>query len=124
MVTAALLATMALVPSLQDLHVSNGSAPFAGDRRLLTTVSPNGDGFRDAAVVRFLLTRAATVRMDAVATQMVRAGQTGTTVVWSTTRRLQAGPARLVWRPARTTQPRTYILRPPVAARVYGAYPP
>src|SRR5262249_6086151 len=28
-------------PSLHGLHVTNGSSPFQGDRRLLTTVSPN-----------------------------------------------------------------------------------
>jgi hypothetical protein len=40
-VTALLLAALAFAPSLQDLHVTNGATPFAGDRRLLTTVSPN-----------------------------------------------------------------------------------
>jgi hypothetical protein len=124
-VTAALLASaLALAPALQDLHVNNGSEPFAGDRRLLTTVSPNGDGFRDAAIVEFRLTHASTVRMDAVATNMVRAGQTGTSSVWHTERRFPAGPATLVWRPARSTQPRTYILRLRVGARIYGAYGP
>ena len=123
--TAALLASvLALAPALHDLHVENGAAPFSGDRRLLTTVSPNGDGFRDAAVVHFRLTRPARVRMDAVATNMVRAGKTGTTSVWHIEQRLPAGPARLVWRPARSTQPRTYILRLRVGARVYGSYGP
>ena len=119
---AVLAATPA--PAIVDLRVSNGSAPFAGDRRLLTTVSPNGDGFRDAAIVTFVLTRPATVRMDAVATQTVTAGHTGTSTVWSATRSLPGGPARLVWRPARSTQPRTYILRLTVGRRVYGAYRP
>src|SRR5436853_6628251 len=78
-------------PALTDLHVTNGSLPFAGDGRLLTTVSPNRDGFRDAAIVHFRLTRATTVQMEVVATNMVRAGQGGTTVVWRTGRRLGAG---------------------------------
>jgi hypothetical protein len=121
---AAVAAIASPAPALHDLRVSNGSAPFAGDRRLLTTVSPNGDGFRDEAIVRFTLTRAATVRMDAVATQMVLAGRTGTTTVWSETRTLPAGPGRLVWHPARSTEPRTYILRLTVGRRVYGAYRP
>jgi hypothetical protein len=121
---AAVAAVSQPAPALLDLRVSNGSAPFAGDRRLLTTVSPNGDGFRDAAIVRFTLTRPATVRMDAVATQMVLAGRTGTTSVWSEARTLPAGPGRLVWRPARSTQPRTYILRLSVDGRVYGTYRP
>ena len=57
--TPLLLAALALAPALHDLHVTNGSAPFAGDRRLLTTVSPNGDGFRDRAIVHFRLTQPA-----------------------------------------------------------------
>jgi len=121
---AALAAVSSPPPTLHDLRVSNGSAPFAGDRRLLTTVSPNGDGFRDRAIVRFTLTRAATVRMDAVATQEVLAGRTGTTTVWSETRALPAGPGRLVWQPTRSTEPRTYILRLTVGRRVYGVYRP
>src|SRR5919199_5660759 len=43
------------------LAVSNGDNPFAGDWRLLTTISPNGDAFRDRARIRFRLRRTATV---------------------------------------------------------------
>jgi hypothetical protein len=127
-VTTLLLAAVAALsgpgPQLVDLHMTNGSAPFAGDRRLLTTVSPNRDGFRDEAVVHFRLASAATVRMEIVATNMVRAGKGGTTVVWRTSRRVGAGPARLVWRPAPDTQPRTYVVRLKVGRRVYGGYGP
>jgi hypothetical protein len=127
-VTAELLAAAALVsapgPQLVDLRVTNGSAPFAGDRALLTTVSPNDDGFRDVAVVHFTLTRTAVVRMAAVATNMVSAGKGGTTVVWQTSRRLDAGRRTLTWRPVRTTEPRTYILRLQVGRHVYGGYGP
>ncbi|MDX6511881.1 MAG: hypothetical protein QOE36_1385, partial [Gaiellaceae bacterium] len=49
-------ATLALTaPQLSAVSVSSGSVPFAGDRRLLTTVTPNRDGFRDRAVVSFRL---------------------------------------------------------------------
>jgi hypothetical protein len=123
-VTALLLAALALAPTLQDLHVTNGSAQFAGDRRLLTTVSPNGDGFRDQAIVHFRLTRPARVRMDVVATNMVRAGKGGTSAVWHTSRLFGTGPGTLTWRPARSTQPRTYVLRLRVGSHVYGAYGP
>jgi hypothetical protein len=123
-VTALFLAALALGPALQDLHVTNGSAPFAGDRRLLTTVSPNGDGFRDTAIVHFRLTEPARVRLDVVATNMVRAGKGGTSSVWHTSRLFGAGPGTLVWRPARSTQPRTYILRLSVGSRIYGGYGP
>ena len=126
---AAALAASTGTPQLLHLHVSNGSAPFAGDRALLATVSPNGDGFRDSAIVSFRLTQPATVRMDAVATELVRAGTTGTTTVWSTTRSFPAGSGTLAWRPVRTTEPRTYILRLTVRGRsgqtrVYGSYGP
>jgi N,N-dimethylformamidase beta subunit-like protein len=123
-VTALFLAALALSPALQDLHVTNGSAPFAGDRRLLTTVSPNGDGFRDTAIVHFRLTGPARVRLDVVATNMVRAGEGGTSSVWHTSRSFGAGPGTLVWRPARSSQPRTYILRLRVGSRSYGGYGP
>jgi N,N-dimethylformamidase beta subunit-like protein len=124
----AVLATASVVaapgPALVDVHVTNGSVPFAGDGRLLTTVSPNHDGFRDAAVVHFRLTQAAIVRMEVVATNMVRAGRGGTIVIWGTAERLDAGRRSLTWRPAASTQPRTYIMRLTVGKRVYGAYGP
>jgi len=112
-------------PQLLDLRVSNGSTPVAGDRRLLTTVSPNGDGFRDRALVSFRLDRAARVQMDAVRTETIRENRAASAVVWSHTWSLTAGPHRLAWRPARSTAPRTYILRLTLRdaagrSRVYG----
>jgi hypothetical protein len=121
---AALAALAAPSPALHDLRVSNGSAPFAGDRRLLTTVSPNGDGFRDSATVHFMLRRPAVVNVDVVATNMVRAGQTGTSRVWHHKRRCAAGSCAITWRPSRSTQPRTYVMRVRVGNRVYGGYGP
>src|SRR5919201_1516211 len=119
--TAVLVAAAVAVaspPQIADVRVTNGSTPFAGDQRLLTTVSPNGDGFRDAALVHFRLTRPAVVQMDIIATNMVRAGKSGTKVVFSTKRRLRAGRNTLIWRPARSTQPRTYIVRIAAGGRV------
>jgi hypothetical protein len=55
---------------------------------------------------------------------MVRAGKGGTSSVWHTTQQLGAGAGVLVWHPARSTQPRTFILRLRVGSRVYGAYGP
>ena len=115
-------------PSVHGLRVTNGDSPFQGDRRLLTTVSPNGDRFRDAAIVSFRLDRAATVRMDAVRTDTIRADRPSTQIVWSTSARLKPGRHRLVWRPARSTPPRTYILRLTVTGAGgvtrYGYYEP
>ena len=55
-------------PQLLDLRIDNGSTPFAGDSSLLTTVSPNGDGFRDVANVDFTLSEPATVTMEVTRT--------------------------------------------------------
>jgi hypothetical protein len=98
-------------PALVAISVTNGSTPYAGDGRLLTTVSPNGDGFRDRAIVHFRLTAAARVRLDAVRTDTIRVGRSPAKVVWSMHAELGAGPQLLVWKPARSTPPRTYIMR-------------
>src|ERR671937_3256891 len=113
-------------PKLLGLRVSNGGTPFAGDTPWLTTVSPNRDGFRDRALIRFKLDRAATVRVLAVATAEVRRP---VKTIWSTRRRLAAGPHTIVWRPATTTPERTYLVRFVVTGldggrRVYGYEPP
>ena len=109
-------------PSVHDLSVSSGSRPFAGDGRLLTTVSPNGDGLRDRAIVRFRLDHRATVRLDVLRTDTLRPGR-ATKTIWSTTRRVRAGRRQIVWRPARETEPRTYVLRLQVGRRVYMNVP-
>ncbi len=115
MIAAAVAASAALAatrPTLSGISVSNGSTPFAGDWRLLTTVSPNGDGLRDAATVRFRLNEPATVRIDALAAEQVGESSSAPRVVWSTRVRFRhAGSERLTWRPARSTEPRTYLLR-------------
>ena len=55
-------------PRLRYLHGDNGSSRFAGDGPLLTTISPNGDKFRDNANVRFSLGETATVTMEVTRT--------------------------------------------------------
>ena len=109
-------------PPVHDLQVSNGSRPFAGDNRLLTTVSPNGDGLRDRAIVRFGIDRRATIRLDVLRTDTLHPGR-ATKTIWSTTRRFRAGRHQIVWRPARETEPRTYVLRLQVGRRVYMNLP-
>ncbi|HYZ76837.1 MAG TPA: hypothetical protein VE596_05635 [Gaiellaceae bacterium] len=74
-------------------------------------MSPNGDGFRDAAIVRFVLDEPASVRLDVLRTDVVRSVRPAVGVVWSSSRSLPAVPGRLVSRPARFTPPRTYVLR-------------
>ena len=95
-------------PRLLGLRVSNGGTPFAGDTPWLATVSPNGDGFRDRALIRFKLDRAATVEVRVVATDEVRRP---VQTIWSTRRRLAAGAAhdRLAARPV---DARPHVSRP------------
>jgi hypothetical protein len=123
--SAAPAARIVPAPRLLGLRVDNGSTPFAGDRRLLTTVSPNGDGFRDRAIVRFRLTAPATVRLDVVRTDSIKRAAAFAETISSQTIRLGRGPHRLVWRPLGDTSNRTYVLRLIVtgrngARRVYG----
>src|ERR671922_2385220 len=95
-------------PRLLGLGISNGGKPFAGDTRQLATVSPNGDGLRDRALVRFHLDQAATVQMQIVATTEARRPPK---IVSRTRRRFSAGPHTIVWTPKRGTPDRTYLLR-------------
>src|SRR3954449_10286532 len=113
-------------PRLLGLRASNGGTPFAGDTPWLATVSPNRDGFRDRAQFRFKLDRPATVEVRVVATDEVRRP---VQTIWSTRRRLTAGPHTVVWQPARSTPDRTYLVRFVVSGRnsgrrVYGFEPP
>jgi len=105
-------------PRLYNLSVSSG-LPFAGDRRLLTTVTPNGDGLRDQAVVRFRLARAATVAMHVLVTGK------HPREVRTIKRSFGAGWHGIAWAPRTSLLPRTYLLyltvrSPDGAKRVYG----
>ena len=92
-------------PLLVGLHLSNGASPFAGDGRLVTTISPNGDRFRDAALIRFRLLRAARVKLTLNRT-------TGRLrPVYSHRYRLGPGRHTLRWAPPASRGPRTYLLR-------------
>ena len=101
---------VAPAPKLFDLRVSNGSTPYAGDRPLLTTVSPNGDGFRDRAIVGFRLTKSATVELDVLQTVNVKRGKNTVQTISSVRHAFSAGRHRLVWTPARSLPSGTYVL--------------
>ena len=92
-------------PKLFDLTVDNGSTPFAGDGPLLTTVSANGDGFRDHANVSFRLHESATVTMEVTRTVKVPK------VVYTVTQAFGRGFHQFVWTPAPNLNPRTYLIR-------------
>jgi hypothetical protein len=106
-------------PHLDGLSVSSGRR-FSGDRRLLATVSPNGDGLRDRAVVRFRLDRRATVAVHVFVCRkhprQIRTFRRSFAPGWRT----------LVWAPRPTLPPRTYLLllsarAPNGEKRVYGS---
>ena len=87
-----------------SIWASNGDSPFAGDRGLLTTISPNGDGFRDRALIHVRLTSAATVRFQVTKTRL------RPEPVFTSTAHLAAGSHTLVWAPPAGTQPGSYLV--------------
>jgi hypothetical protein len=106
-------------PRLYALSVSSGRR-FAGDRPLLATVSPNGDGLRDQAVVHFKLERPATVTL-----RVLICRKHPTTVLTRKTA-FGAGRHELVWVPDPDTRPQTYMLYLTVAEaggvrHIYGS---
>lgn len=93
---------------IAQFHAGNGGKPFAGDRTNFITISPNGDGFRDAARMSFRLTRTARVTLTA----LVDGGRAAPPkLVSSTSENLRAGRHRLSWTPDPNLEPRTYMLR-------------
>jgi hypothetical protein len=101
----------------------NGGEPYAGDGAMLTTISPNGDGFRDRAAIRFRLTSAARVEFVIARTMPVPR------TMFAETLRLPAGRQLLHWAPPATTEPRTYVVRLTVvdaggSRHTYGAARP
>ena len=107
-------------PELLNLRIDNGSAPFAGDNRYLATISPNNDGFRDAAHIHFTLAAPATVTMDVARTVKIPH------VVYTLTEHFTAGKHTMLWAPAATLNPRTFLIQMTVVDAkgrkvVYGA---
>jgi hypothetical protein len=92
-------------PQLLDLSTDNGSTPFKGDSALLTTVSPNGDGFRDHANISFRLAEEATVTMDVTRTVKVPH------VIYTLTAHFGPGSHTMTWAPGANLNPRTYLVR-------------
>jgi hypothetical protein len=96
-------------PVLTRLSISDGAPPFQGDGPLLTTVTPNGDGYRDQAIVHFYLRRPALIGAAAQATQ--RAIQNDIQQPrWSVRKRFNRGWHRLVWHPSPSLTPATYVI--------------
>ena len=90
---------------LKNLRIGNGNSPFAGDGPLLTTVSPNNDGLRDRAIVRFRLREPAIVTLE-VSRTVTQPRSFITQKRW-----FRAGSRAVYWRPPANLNPRTYMLR-------------
>ncbi len=116
-------------PSLHGLRVTNGRLALPG------RPAPADDGEPERRPVprrgdRLVPARPAPRRCGWTRCGRTRSAPTGpsTQIVWSTSARLKPGRHRLVWRPARSTPPRTYILRLTVTGAGgvtrYGYYEP
>ena len=90
-------------PSVADFSVRADGRGFAGDRPLLATISPNGDGFRERAAISFRLGEPARVRIRVSKT--LRA----TEVVWAHTAFYGKGRHTVHWAP-QGVPARTYLV--------------
>lgn len=93
---------------------------YAGDRRLLITISPNGDRVRDMAKIGFTLTERATVRLR-IARTLSRPE-----TFYEVTKTFGPGRHAFNWAPDPTITPRTYLTLLDVTdaagnRRTYGA---
>ncbi len=91
------------------LTARNTGRRYAGDRSLFATVSPGVPG-RDAAAVRFTLSRTATVKLEAV-----RTAKRLTSIAWETEARLGPGQHELRWTPAAAAAVGSYVMRLTIA---------
>ncbi len=87
-----------------SMSAGNEGLRYAGDRPLLTTISPNGDGVRDRAAIRFRLTGDATVDF------VVARTATRARVIHARTRKLRAGRHTFYWSPSADLPTRTYLV--------------
>lgn len=92
-------------PLVTGVRVASGPLPYAGDGQLLATVSPNGDGVRDAADISFVLSEPSTVHLEVDRTVK------SPTAVWAERLELPAGRVTIPWTPPADLGPRTYIVR-------------
>jgi hypothetical protein len=90
-------------PELLALRADDGGTPFAGDSPMLTTITPNGDGYRDGAFVRFRLAERATVTFRVARTTTVP------NTIYTVTEQLEPGPHAFTWKPETPLNPRTYV---------------
>jgi N,N-dimethylformamidase beta subunit-like protein len=96
-----------VIPEVRSMTVATDHA-YAGDRPMLATVSPNGDGYRDLVRIRFYVTAPAqvTVRAQAAARNFQRVAQPA----WFVRRKVKRGWQEVAWRPAAGLEPTTYVM--------------
>ena len=93
-------------PRITRFETRNESrTPFAGDNALLTTISPNNDGLRDSAKIRFTLSEPARVHFEV--TRTISAPET----VYELKATLPRGRNTFTWFPPKTIGARTYLVR-------------
>ena len=90
-------------PSVAAFRVGTDGRGFAGDRPLLATISPNGDGVRERAAISFRLGEPARVRITVSKTLR------GHEVVWSRSGLFGKGRHTVHWAP-RAVPARTYLV--------------
>ena len=109
-----------IAPRVSGFSAHNRGNPFAGDGRMLTTISPNRDGLRDYARIRFTLAEPARVRLEVAQTSRV------IEPVYRRSVFLSAGPKTFTWYPRKSIPARTYLVRITVRdragnRRIYGS---
>lgn len=90
-------------PRISGVTVSNDGPAYEGDRRLLTTISPDGDGLRDTAAISFRLSQPARVTLRIARTT------SRPVPVYTRIGRFGRGRHTLFWSPRRAN-PRTYVV--------------
>jgi len=109
-----------IAPRVSGFSAHNRGNPFAGDGLMLTTISPNRDGLRDYARIRFTLAEPARVRLEVAQTSRV------IEPVYRRSAFLSAGPKTFTWYPRKSIPARTYLVRITVRdragnRRIYGS---
>ena len=93
-------------PKVTNILAHNRSRePFQGDNDRLTTISPNGDGLREAAKISFTLSERARVHFEV--TRTVSSPQT----IYELTANLRPGRNTFTWHPHWSVGARTYLVR-------------
>jgi hypothetical protein len=88
-----------------SLQLGNGARPFSGDRPDLTTISPNGDGYRDAALIRYAAPAAGFASLE-----VDRADGKGPVFARDAIP-VATGASSLTWAPDSSTPTGTYVVR-------------